>query len=250
MFNIAMYDSLEYDQAKEQNLAGFMPLFCFAQAVGIMMIILTGYWMSQWGGFNWDNGGIVFNYHPFFMILSLVFFYGDAILLYRVCRRYRKWPVKVAHAIVNFSALIFAIIGVTAAFTSHNLNKIPNLYSLHSWIGLLTFLLFISQWVLSFLTFLYPGGSDAMRARMMPVHKYLGLFLFFCSLVSAISGITEKNFFSKDPAYSLLQPREMAGNFIGMLVMLFGGLVFYLVHNDEYKRIEGSPSQEPIVGSR
>lgn len=35
--------------------------------------------------------------------------------------------------------------GIVAVFDFHNHNKIPNMYSLHSWCGMLTFVLFCVQ---------------------------------------------------------------------------------------------------------
>ena len=48
-----------------------------AQVVGLFMVILVGLWMSKYhNGYGWDPA-IVFNYHPLFMTLGLIFLYGD-----------------------------------------------------------------------------------------------------------------------------------------------------------------------------
>jgi cytochrome b-561 len=80
------------------------------------------------------------------------------MLLYRVFRNVEKIYVKLAHALVQVLALLFAAIALKAVFDSHNLASppIPNLYSLHSWFGITAIILFISQWVLGFVSFLYP----------------------------------------------------------------------------------------------
>jgi cytochrome b-561 len=48
-----------------------------AQVVGLLMVILVGSWMSSYhNGFSWD-ASTVFNYHPLFMTLGMIFLYGD-----------------------------------------------------------------------------------------------------------------------------------------------------------------------------
>ena len=47
--------------------------------------------------------------------------------------------------IIQVLAFIVAVIGLQAAFDFHNHNNIPNMYSLHSWLGIVVILLFSFQ---------------------------------------------------------------------------------------------------------
>ena len=59
-------------------------MFCFylllgaSQLLGVLVLILAGYWTGNTlGGFAWDGSPKEFNLHPLLMILGLVFLYGD-----------------------------------------------------------------------------------------------------------------------------------------------------------------------------
>lgn len=57
----------------------FVTAVVVSQIVGIGMITMVGYWLGHFqGGYGWDPK-IVFNFHPLFMTIGLVFFYGDGI---------------------------------------------------------------------------------------------------------------------------------------------------------------------------
>ena len=75
------------------------------------------------------------------------------ILIYRVFRHERKKKLKLTHAGIMISSFLLTVIGLKAVFDSHNLKKdsdgnpapIANLYSLHSWMGIITVILFAMQ---------------------------------------------------------------------------------------------------------
>ena len=58
-------------------IAQFTTLLIISQVVGLVMMILAGTWMGQYhGGYGWDIS-TVFNYHPLFMTMGMIFLYGD-----------------------------------------------------------------------------------------------------------------------------------------------------------------------------
>lgn len=69
------YDALE----EEQNLRYFSFTFGVSQFFGALAVILVAVWMGSFGGgFGWhDNPSLEFHYHPLFMVIGLLFLYGE-----------------------------------------------------------------------------------------------------------------------------------------------------------------------------
>ncbi|KAJ9597189.1 hypothetical protein L9F63_026921, partial [Diploptera punctata] len=136
-------------EASQQNLEGFTLTFGVAQAVGLLTVVLVTVWAGHYcGGFSWrSNPDTEFNWHPVLMTLGMIFLYANSILIYRAFRNSRKRRLKVAHMTLHVIAFILVVIALVAVFDSHNLKDppIPNMYTLHSWIGLSSVILFACQ---------------------------------------------------------------------------------------------------------
>ncbi|XP_026203249.1 cytochrome b561 isoform X1 [Anabas testudineus] len=217
-----------------------------SQILGLASVVLTGVWMGHYrGGFAWDGSAREFNLHPLCMVLGLVFLQGDAILVYRVFRNEPKRNVKLLHGIIHLLALIMSIIGFVAVFDFHRAAKIPDMYSLHSWCGMATLVLFCLQWVMGLLFFLFPVASSWLRASYLPIHVFCGLVLLVMAIGSCLLGITEKLLFSITSTYSLFAPEGVLANVLGLLLVSFGVLLTYLITRDEYRR-PPNPEEESL----
>lgn len=233
---------LDEMENESQNISFFSKLFTLAQILGILCVSLVGIWIGIYrGGFAWRSDPVrEFNWHPFFMVLGLVFLYANGALIYRGFRSEKKKKLKIIHMSLHLGALIFAVIGLVAVFDFHNAKSISNMYSLHSWIGLSVVILFACQWVSGLLTFLFPGLRPSVRAAYLPVHQFFGLVIFIGAVCTSLLGLTEKAFFvmnGKDtPAYSSFPSEGILVNVIGLLLLVFAGLVTYLTSNPHFRR--------------
>uniref|UniRef100_A0A1B0CYR8 Uncharacterized protein n=1 Tax=Phlebotomus papatasi TaxID=29031 RepID=A0A1B0CYR8_PHLPP len=117
-------------------------------------LVLVIYWAVQHGGgFAWsEDPQKQFNLHPVLMVAGFITLSGFSILLYRLCRCLKHIYVKLLHMFFHACAVPCVVIGFLAVLDSHNLANppIPNFYSLHSWLGLVTMGLFATQFVVGF----------------------------------------------------------------------------------------------------
>ncbi|CAG9772189.1 unnamed protein product [Ceutorhynchus assimilis] len=227
-------------RAEHQRTKMYNSIYSFTTAMGTGLLILVLFWLLHYReGFAWTSDiKRQFNWHPFLMLFGMVFLYSQAILTYRTGRSKPKMKLKLLHGGLHLLAFVCSVIALKAVFDSHNLASPPmaNLYSLHSWIGLLTVIIFSTQFLAGFLSFLYPGISPSLRKAIMPVHVVVGTSAFVMAIVSALTGLNEKAIFTLSDNYKNFVPEAFVFNFIGLIVVLYGLLVLYLVHDPMYKR--------------
>ena len=72
-------DKYESIDNKATGTSFFTAWVILAQVFGLAAVIIVAVWMGQYnGGFAWqENPSKEFNYHPLFMIIGMVFLYGD-----------------------------------------------------------------------------------------------------------------------------------------------------------------------------
>ncbi|XP_010142617.1 PREDICTED: cytochrome b reductase 1, partial [Buceros rhinoceros silvestris] len=148
-----------------------------------------------------------------------------------------KLLMKFIHAGLNTIAMILAIVSTVAVFEFHNAQNIPNMYSLHSWIGLTAVIFYSLQLFLGFVVFLLPFAPVSLRAALMPIHVYSGLTIFATVIATALMGITEKLIFAlQNPAYSTSPPEATFVNCLGLLLVVFGALILWMASRPHWKR--------------
>ncbi|CAM5128443.1 unnamed protein product [Natator depressus] len=227
-----MEDSL----TRPSSPAGLSCYMAVSQLLGLTVIAMTGAWMGQYrGGIAWESA-LQFNVHPLCMIIGMVFLQGDALLVYRVFRNETKRSAKILHGLLHAFALVIALVGVIAVFDYHRKKGFADMYSLHSWCGITAFSLYFIQWLMGFSFFLFPGTSFSLRSRYKPQHVFFGVFLFVLSIATCLLGIKELLLFNIQATYSSFVPEGILANVLGLLLIVFGLVIGYILTRDEWKR--------------
>lgn len=236
--------------SRMRSTVSFYVCYLVCLALGLACLVCVCLWNSQWrGGFAWDGSNMQFNWHPVLMVAGLVVVYGYGAVLYRIPQTWsqNKLPWKLLHASLMLLALILSVVGLCAVFNYHNANKIPNLYSLHSWIGIAATALFAMQWTVGLAAFLLPCSPMLLRKLLKPVHVWFGGSILSLSVAACISGINEKLFFvlkgnnNGTQPYNKLPPEALLGNSLGVLIVAFGLIVLGILSNSKWQRPDSNP---------
>ncbi|XP_034991294.2 plasma membrane ascorbate-dependent reductase CYBRD1 [Zootoca vivipara] len=224
----------------------FLALLASALLLGFCSVVFALVWVLHYReGLAWNGDAAEFNWHPVLIITGFVFVQGIAIIVYRLPWTWKcsKFLMKLIHAGLNTIALVLAIIALVAVWDFHNAQKIPNMYSLHSWIGLTAVICYALQLVLGVAVFLLPFAPGSLRATVMPIHAYFGLLIFGTVIATALMGITEKLIFAlQKPKYKDSPPEAIFVNVLGVLILVFGAVVLWMATRHNWKR-----PQEPDV---
>lgn len=224
------------------------PFTFVAHFLGLVAVLFVFIWSIYFRGgmnFNATNTNHIFNVHPPLMLLGLVFLASEGILAYKTLPGSKPFR-KLVHLSLHFVAFVLGIVGIIAAFKYHNLNSIDNLYSLHSWFGLITIILFGLQWLVGFITFFFPGLAQSSRAAVLPWHAFSGLFIYGLAIATTELGFLEKlTFLQQSSAITKFGSEAMFVNVLGLVVVLFGVAVSiaavipnYQATTDHYSPIE------------
>ncbi|KAM9803472.1 plasma membrane ascorbate-dependent reductase CYBRD1 [Syngnathus typhle] len=223
-----------------ENYKLFLVTLSSAGLVAVLAIIFVLRWVLHFqNGLAWDGRQAEFNWHPVLNICGFIILQGLAIIVYRLpwSWKYSKLTMKFIHASLNLVAFVSAVVATVAVFDFHNTSKIPNMYSLHSWVGLGAVILYGLQLVLGVGLYLIPFSPISWRAAFMPVHVYCGLFLFTSVIAVALMGITEKLIFGlSNPKYKDSPPEAVFVNILGLFLVIFGALILWIATRSSWKR--------------
>lgn len=238
--DLAKKDSRQYERNEDMgclNWCEYVLILIISSILLIGALVLTLYWTIYYRkGFGWsDKPQLQFNLHPVLMIAGFITLSGFSVLLYRICRCWERLHVKLFHMGLHALAIPCIIVGFIAVYDYHNLNSppIPNLYSLHSWIGLATMGSFAFQFLFGSFCFLVllccENKTLTFRAAMVPLHATFGLITFILAVITCLTGLTEKAIFQLGSLYSTWLDEGIVINVLGMILVTLVILITFAI---------------------
>jgi heme A synthase len=148
-----------------------------------------------------DDSAVSFNYHSLFMSLAFPILMTQSVLLYKGFGFTDRAAIKKTHGILHTLSFVFIVLGVIFIFSNHISKSIRPLYSVHSWIAVLTILSFFFQMFFGMWIFLFHSpdlAGDQWRersSRYAPYHRFFGLTTYLLGMTTVLAGIQEKQGF-------------------------------------------------------
>ncbi|XP_039782849.1 probable transmembrane ascorbate ferrireductase 3 [Panicum virgatum] len=190
-----------------------------AHVLFLTTAVLMLVWLLHYrGGINIqsEDPEQVFNVHPFVMSWGFILLIGEAILAYSSIPMVDHRTQKMAHMMIHLVGLILGIFGVYAAFKFHDAAVVPDLMSLHSWLGITAIALFGLQWLFGFVTFWLPAAHEHTRDAAAPAHVMAGLAIFMLAVCAAQTGLVQKS------AGAASASEMKLINVTGIFILLYG----------------------------
>ncbi|BFG17322.1 hypothetical protein CerSpe_035960 [Prunus speciosa] len=199
------------------------PVTIFAHLLAIAITTLVLIWLLHFRHGLALNSFIkekILNVHTLLMVIGFILIGGEAIMAYKTVPGKRNTQ-KMVHLILHFLALVAIILGIYAAFKFNHESGIPNLLTLHSWLGIITISLFGLQWLFAFFAYVFPGAESSARGNLVPWHTFVGMVIFLLAVCTAEAGLLERFLF-----LSIGRTQEtLIINFTGLLIFLFAASV-------------------------
>ncbi|OQV25899.1 Serine proteinase stubble [Hypsibius exemplaris] len=205
--------------------------------LGFIAILLIGVWIAKnRGGLIWADSNPtfrnqMFNYHPFFMILGLLYIHGIANLLYRLFPTANYLLLRIVHGILQLSGVVFVGLGFYAVYfykeksPRHGRSSAAvHFLSTHSWMGLTLLTIMALQFVCGFFGFLLLGLKGTFRQGYTAIHRFTGVTVFLLACGTALVGLDQ------------LRPTAIILNSLALIISGYAINGAYILAKKEYER--------------
>ncbi|TYJ43054.1 hypothetical protein E1A91_A03G127900v1 [Gossypium mustelinum] len=122
------------------------PVTVFGHLLFIAVTTLVIVWLLKFReglAFESANKLKIFNLHPLLMVIGFILIAGEAIMAYKSTPSRRDIKVqKAVHLTLQTIALGCGIFGIVVIFKFHDETNMPDMVTLHSWLGMIAICLF------------------------------------------------------------------------------------------------------------
>eukprot|EP01095_Lingulamoeba_sp_RSL-Kostka_P017818 TRINITY_DN9501_c0_g1_i1.p1 TRINITY_DN9501_c0_g1~~TRINITY_DN9501_c0_g1_i1.p1 ORF type:complete len:283 (-),score=52.96 TRINITY_DN9501_c0_g1_i1:106-876(-) len=222
----------------------------FLPTITVIIWLLFGLGNYSGFAFSWSNDTIdgedpgyqqwqTLNWHPLLMTISFGTLFSQAIVYYRLLP-FSHNINKYIHATVQGLALLFSSIAIFVVFMFKKKSENDNMYTGHSYIGMASYVLFLLQFVIGFIAFLFPKLPDVPRKIIHSIHIPLGLLIYISTFISIGSGVVDRELigggggggsYGIDGWPDLYTYSWIGGNLVTLSLLLPATVVLYVVMN-------------------
>jgi len=174
--------------------------------VGILVICcalfgLVLFWIlyepnfQKWGGVAYYfipgdhlNNWKVFNWHPILNTLAFLLIGTQAIVAFKLLPFPYQWK-KYFHAGLSCGAMGVAILAFYAVYRFKTVEGHGHFYTVHSWLGLGTFVCYILQLLVGLAALLTAVCPHKVRRWTTHYHRFLGFCFWILALGATVTGI-------------------------------------------------------------
>lgn len=230
----------------------YLALLASSVAFALLGLVLLLIWVLHFRsepGIGFGSSAKMSNLHPVLMYIFFVSINMYSILVYRTHYDMPKTALKWIHGGLLGVSMLAAWVGVAAIWRAHQIDGKADFYSLHSWIGALTNLLFFLQFVMAFVTFVKPGLTPKNRSLVMVWHRMSGALILVLASVASLTGILEMALFQGIPEYTQFGALTFLANFTGVCIIFVAIVAIYLVTAAQYRR-PSPPEEQPFNNKR
>jgi len=219
--------------------------------------LIIGWTVGYKDGYDWSNtseyyGGKRFNIHPFVMVLGTVVCYTEGVLSWGLPFTHRQ--NKFIHFPFMAVGLVLILFGLGTVITVKQDIADKHFYSMHSWLGIITILLYVLNAVGGIIAFLLPEFigrnvilSDQHTAAYLPTHAMYGMLLSFMIVGTIWTGINNWTYVG---AVQLHSGENILANFTGiaalMYLLSFGYTLIYRARDFSFRIGLQTPQPQAI----
>uniref|UniRef100_A0A914CPR2 Cytochrome b561 domain-containing protein n=1 Tax=Acrobeloides nanus TaxID=290746 RepID=A0A914CPR2_9BILA len=187
-------ENVEVSEDTKKVYKRFDYFVTLTHGIGITMLVLNAFYFgTSRGGFTWNGHLRIYqqgfiNFHGFLMTAGFIFCQGEALIIYRVYRYEPKNVTKFLHVALHLCSLACAAVALTAIVKEKVMTTNIQMYSFHSWVGVIVISMYCIQFIVGFFNFAFPRTGYKVRSWIMPGHKWVGSLIFKLSAANVLMG--------------------------------------------------------------